>query len=62
MGRNADEGALAVVLGTFLVVLIMIGMGLGRTILREDAIKNGVAHWTVDSKTGATTFEWKVCE
>lgn len=35
-----------------------IGVERGRDAVRASAIEAGVAHWTVDEKTGATKFEW----
>ena len=39
-----------------------VGHGNGRDATRREAIEAGVAQWTVDPKTGATTFEWRKCE
>jgi hypothetical protein len=36
----------------------VLGSYSGASTVRGDAIKAGVAQWSVDSKTGVTKFEW----
>lgn len=43
--------------GTFVLGSVL-GSYSGASTVRGDAIKAGVAQWSVDSKTGVTKFEW----
>lgn len=36
----------------------LVGRGCGVTDMEAEAIRNNVAQWTINSKTGVTTFEW----
>lgn len=36
-----------------------LGVHLEKSFMRDEAIKAGVAHWTIDSKTGETKFKYK---
>lgn len=55
MSSDAKAG-LAVI--TMLLLSFGFGIVLGMAIDRKEAIEAGVAHWTIDEKTGEKQFEW----
>lgn len=57
--KSADTKS--VILGFFIGLGVgsMLGEALSRWVQHDEAIKAGVARWTVDPKTGATKFEWR---
>lgn len=63
MSRDEWFGLASLVLMTASIVLIwwafwITGSEDGRDAVRASAIEAGVAHWTIDAKTGQRKFEW----
>ena len=57
-----DKILLSIVVAMIFMVLFWLGILLGHSVaeatVRSEAIEAGVARYTVDPKTGETTFEW----
>ncbi len=63
MFKNRDTGD--VYSGFWLIysaVVLISGMIIGgcatRSDIRQNAVKNGAAHWVLNEQTGDVTFEW----
>lgn len=63
---TGDKITLAIGVAMICMVLVWCGTLLGHSVaeahIRSQAIEAGVAYYTVDPKTGETTFEWQKAE